>query len=159
MFLMAHNMTLDAFDIAILKQLQMNGALTNAELSERVHLSPSQCSRRKAALEAAGYIERYTAQLNPALLGFDLRAITRVVLHRHSDQNAEDFAKFITRHDAIRAAYSVSGDSDYVLEIHLQDLARFADFIHTQLLVQPMVAQVRSEIVLKTLKSEPGVPI
>lgn len=154
-----HESELDGFDRAILRALQRDGSLTNAALSEVVHLSPSQVSRRRAALEKAGIIEGYTAQLNAAALGFGLRAITRVNLTSHSGRNDETFASFVKARPQVRAAYSVSGDADYVLHIHVRDLEAFADFIHRHLLPHPQVAQVRSEIVLMTLKDHEGLPL
>jgi len=150
-------MQLDGFDTAILVALQRDGAMTNAALAEVVNLSASQCSRRRAALEQAGVIEGYAARLSAAKLGFGLRAIIRVNLSSHGQRKEDDFARFVTSQPAIRSAFSVSGDADYVLDLRVRDLESFADFIHGQLLPHPQVAQVRSEIVLKTLKDEPGV--
>ena len=154
-----HEISIDAFDRAILKALQRDASLTNAQLSELVNLSPSQCSRRRARLEAERAIAGYSARLAPGRLGFGLRAITRVNLSTHNEKTDESFVSFLSRHDAVREAYSVSGDADYVLVILARDLAAFAEFIHRDLLPHPQVAQVRSEIVLRTMKAEPGLPI
>lgn len=150
-------MQLDRFDIAILVALQRDGATTNAALAEIVNFSASQCSRRRAALEAAGVIEGYSARLNAAKLGFGLRAIIRVNLSSHGQGKESDFARFVASQPQIRSAFSVSGDADYVLDIRSHDLEAFADFVHRHLLPHPQVAQVRSEIVLKTLKDDQGV--
>ncbi|MCF3975036.1 Lrp/AsnC family transcriptional regulator [Paracoccus salsus] len=152
-------MILDRFDAAILAALQRDGAMTNAALAEVVNLSASQCSRRRAALEQAGVIEGYSARLNAARLGYGLRAIIRVNLSGHGQGKQNDFALFVASHPQIRSAYSVSGDADYVLDVRARDLDAFAEFMHGQLLPHPQVAQVRSEIVLKTLKDERGVAI
>ena len=151
-------MTLDSFDTAILAALQRDGAMTNAALAEVVNLSPSQCSRRRAALEQAGVIEGYSARLNAARLGFGLRAIIRVNLSSHGQRKDDDFARFVESHAQIRSAFSVSGDADYVLDVRVRDLEAFADFVHGHLLPHPQVSQVRSEIVLKTLKDDRGLP-
>ncbi|WP_240643658.1 Lrp/AsnC family transcriptional regulator [Paracoccus siganidrum] len=150
---------MDSFDHAILAALQRDGTMTNAALAEVVNLSASQCSRRRAALEEAGVIEGYTARLNPAALGYGLRAVIRVNLRSHGQGKDDDFARFVTGHPMIRSAFSVSGDADYVLDIRARDLDAFADFIHRHLLPHPQVAQVRSEIVLKTLKDERGLAL
>lgn len=152
-------MELDHFDIAILGALQRDGAMTNAALAEVVNLSASQCSRRRAALEQSGVIEGYAARLNAIKLGFGLRAIIRVNLSSHGQTKEDDFARFVASHAQIRSAFSVSGDADYVLDVRTRDLEAFADFVHRQLLPHPQVAQVRSEIVLKTLKDDKGVPV
>ncbi len=150
-------MKLDSFDIAILVALQKDGAMTNAGLSEVVNLSASQCSRRRAALEQAGIIEGYTARLSATKLGYGLRAIIRVNLSSHGQNNENDFARFVARHQQIRSAFSVAGDADYILDVRVRDLDAFAEFVHGHLLPHPQVSQVRSEIVLLTLKDEKGV--
>ncbi|MBM9596163.1 Lrp/AsnC family transcriptional regulator [Roseitranquillus sediminis] len=150
---------MDRFDLALLRALQTDGSMTNAALAEAVGLSASQCSRRRAALEASGVIAGYRARLDPAALGFGLRAIIRVNLRTHGQEQEAAFARFLAEHDQIRAAHSVSGDADYILDVHVRSLEAFADLIHTRLLPHPQVAQVRSEIVLRTLKDDAGLPL
>jgi DNA-binding Lrp family transcriptional regulator len=156
---MPQEITLDTFDRALLRALQRDASLTNAGLAELVNLSPSQCSRRRTALEQAGVIEGYAARLDARKLGLGLRAIVRVNLSAHSERTDDAFAVFVAGDDAVRAAYSVSGDADYVLEVHVRDLDAFAAFIHRRLLPHPMVTQVRSEIVLQVTKEERRLPI
>ena len=153
------DMELDSFDVAILVALQRDGAMTHAALAEVVNLSASQCSRRRAALEQAGVIEGYSARLSAAKLGYGLRALIRVNLSSHGQTKEDDFARFVASHPQIRSAFSVAGDADYVLDVRTRDLEAFADFIHRHLLPHPQVSQVRSEIVLRTLKDERGVPL
>jgi DNA-binding Lrp family transcriptional regulator len=145
-------MRVDSFDRAILGALQRDGAMTNAALAEVVNLSASQCSRRRAALEAAGLIEGYTARLNASKLGLGLRAVVRVNLKDHGRRSDGDFGAFIEAAPEVASAFSVSGSADYILDIRVRDLEAFAEFIHGQLLPHPLVSQVRSDIVLKTLK-------
>lgn len=149
--------SIDSYDAAILNALQRDGSMTNAALAEVVNLSSSQCSRRRAALEAAGVIEGYSARINPRALGFGLRAITRVNLRGHGREDS--FLDFLEGREEVRMAHSASGDSDYILDVYVRDLDAFADFIHNALLPHPQVGQVRSEIVLRTVKNSPGVPI
>lgn len=104
-----HGISLDRYDLAILSVLQKNSALTNSELGERVSLSPSQCSRRKARLEAEGVIKGYSARLDASSLGFGLRAITRVNLKAHGESMDDDFVTLLTKHAMVREAYSVWG--------------------------------------------------
>lgn len=150
---------LDDFDLRILSALQQDAALTSAELSAIVHLSPSQCSRRKAALEEAGIIEGYRARLSARKLGFTLQAITRVNLRDHGEKIASGFAAFLERHGEVEEAWSVSGDADYILKIRARGLEEFAEFIHRHLLPHPDVSQVRSDIVLTVLKEDRGLPV
>ena len=156
---MAQETGIDQFDYAILDALQGDASLTNAQLSERVNLSASQCSRRRSSLESQGIIKGYQAVLNAESLGFGMRAITRVTLAGQQQDHDAAFARFVETQPAIRAAYSVSGEADYILELHVRDLPEFAEFIHTRLLPHPSVAQVRSEIVLKTMKEKRLLPL
>jgi DNA-binding Lrp family transcriptional regulator len=145
-------MPLDRYDQRILQALQKDGSLTNGSLSEIVHLSPSQCSRRRAALEEAGLIEGYHARLNARELGFTIRAIIRINLRMHGQDTDKNFSRWVERQPEVQSAFSVSGDADYVLDVRMKDLEAYSDFIHERLLIQPQVAQVRSDFVLKTLK-------
>lgn len=145
-------MRMDSFDRAILDALQRDGGMTNAALAEVVNLSASQCSRRRAALEAAELIEGYAARLNAQKLGFGLRAVVRVNLKDHGRRSDGDFGAFLEAAREVSSAFSVSGDADYILDVRVPDLEAFAEFVHGRLLPHPLVSQVRSDIVLKTLK-------
>lgn len=151
---MARAISLDHYDHAILAALQRDGAMTAAALSELVNLSPSQCARRRAALESAGIVRGYAARLDAEALGFGLRAIVRVNLRSHGQEGDADFARFLGTAAPVQAAFSVAGDADYVLMLRCRDLTEFAAFVHDRLLPHPQVAQVRSEIVLRTVKDE-----
>lgn len=154
-----HKILEDHFDHAILKALQEDATRTNAELAEIVHLSASQCSRRRSRLETAGLITGYAARLDAKALGFGLRAVIRVSLAAHGESEADDFHALLDRCAEVRSAFSVSGDADYILLVLTEDLEAFADFVHRKLLPHPHIMQLRSEIVLKVLKEEPGVPL
>lgn len=154
-----HENRIDSYDRAILAALQRDGAMTNAALAEAINLSASQCSRRRSALEAAGLIEGYSARLSPARLGFGLRAVVRVTLNDHGKTADGDFARLVDTAPEVVSAFSVSGDADYILDVHVRDLETFAEFVHARLLPHPVVGQVRSEIVLKTLKDRRGLDL
>jgi DNA-binding Lrp family transcriptional regulator len=146
------SISLDSYDHAILSALSADSTQTSAQLSQIVNLSASQCARRKARLEEIGIISGYSARTSHEALGFTLRAITRVNLTQHNEDIANKFARFLEATPEIEAAWSVSGDADYVLNVLTRDLKSFAEFIHKRLLPQPNVTQVKSEIVLLTLK-------
>ena len=105
-------MSIDSFDLAILDALQRDGAMTNAALSEVVNLSPSQCSRRRAALEDAGLIRGYAARLNAVKLGLGFRAITRVNLQSHGQGRDDNFVRFIESQPQVARR---SNSTDYSL--------------------------------------------
>lgn len=151
--------TLDSYDVRLLQALQADGSLSNNALAEIVHLSPSQCSRRRAALEAAGVIERYRACLSTEALGLNLYGIVRLNLKTHDQVSDAALSKWLGAQPEIQAAYSLSGDADYLLTVRVANLESFSHFIHEKLLRQPQIAQVRSEIVLKTLKDSQVLPV
>ena len=149
-------MSLDLTDLRLLALLQDNASLSNAEVAERIQLSPSQCSRRRAGLEAAGYIRGYRADLDARKLGYGIDAFTRVTLSKHSDTTADDFARFLEGLGEVLAAHSVAGDADYLLHLRVRSLDELAEFVHKRLLPHPHVHQVRSDVVLKTIKENRG---
>jgi DNA-binding Lrp family transcriptional regulator len=147
---------LDPLDLKILAVLQDDAALSNAELAAQVGLSPSQISRRRTGLEEAGYIRAYRADLDAAMLGYGIEVFTRVSLSKHSEATAEDFAHFLEGLDEVQQAHSVAGDADYLLHIRVRSLDELAELVHKRLLPHPHVLQVRSDIVLRTIKENRG---
>ena len=152
-------MDLDSFDRRILAALQADASLTNAALSERANLSPSQCSRRRIALEEAGYIRGYRAELDAARLGYAVEAFSRVTLIDHVEGTAEDITGFFDGLSEVLAAYTLTGDADYLLHVRVRSLDDLAAFVHRRLLPHPKVAQVRSDIVLQRAGRTKGVPL
>jgi DNA-binding Lrp family transcriptional regulator len=151
-----HKLSLDPLDLRLLSLLQEDASLSNAQLAERIGLSASQCSRRRAGLEEAGYIRAYRADLDARKLGYGIEAFTRVTLSKHSDATAEDFAHFLEGLGEVLAAHSVAGDADYLLHIRVRSLDELGEFVLKRLLPHPHVHQVRSDIVLKTIKENRG---
>jgi len=151
--------TLDSFDVKLLTALQADASATNADLAERVGLSPSQVSRRRSALEAAGIIERYRAVLDPVRLGLAITVFVHVSLDTHSRDNAKLFADLVGADPNILEAYSLTGEADYFLKVLVEDLSDLSRIVNEVLLPHPAVARVRSEIVLQTLKKDGPVPV
>lgn len=150
---------LDGFDLKLLAALQADGRLTNAELGERVGLSASQCSRRRIRLETIGVIQGYQAKLSSERLGFGLTALVQVTLAEHSRQNAAAFRAFLHGIDQVQEAYTLAGDSDYVLKIVVRELGDLAKLINDRFLPNPSISRIRSSIVLETLKSTSRIPL
>jgi DNA-binding Lrp family transcriptional regulator len=150
---------IDGFDAKLLRALQGDGRLTNQELAEAVGLSPSQCSRRRAALEAAGIIRRYRAELDGAGLGFGLLVFVQVTMNTHSRDNARHFRTLVAGVPAIQECYALTGDADYLLKVLLTGLPQLADLVNEVLLPHDSVAHVRSSIVFETLKNSNEVPL
>jgi DNA-binding Lrp family transcriptional regulator len=151
--------SLDAFDLKILRALQDDGRLTNQELADVAGLSASQCSRRRMRLEEEKVISGYRAELASEALGFGVIAFIQITLATHSPDNAKKFRALVNRIDDIQEAYSLTGDSDYVLKAVLRDLKSLSDIVNDVLMPHPSVAHVRSSIVLDRLKESGKLPL
>ncbi|MCP5083098.1 MAG: Lrp/AsnC family transcriptional regulator [Alphaproteobacteria bacterium] len=152
-------MHIDKFDQKILAALQLDGGATNQDLSDRVGLSPSQCSRRRTQLEAGGVIQGYSAKLNPDALGLGVTVFISITLARHSKVNSERFRALMERLDEVQEAHSMTGDMDYLVKVTVADLAALSQFINDVLLPHEAVHQVHSTIVLNTIKRNGGLPL
>lgn len=153
------SLTVDSFDIRILKELQGDGRLTNAELSERIGLSPSPCLRRTKRLEEEGLIAGYQARLDASRLGLGVLAFIQVHLERQVEEAARDFEAAVLERPEVIACYSVTGDSDYLLHVVCEDLEDFAHFAHDVLMALPGVRGVRSSLALKRVKESGVLPL
>jgi DNA-binding Lrp family transcriptional regulator len=154
-----HDIGIDAFDLKILDALQADGSLTNGDLSGCVGLSPSQCSRRRAALEASGLIARYGAELSAEKLGLDVLVFVEVTLAAHSPDNAEKFRRLIERLEEVQEAYSLTGASDYLVKLTVPNLRVLARILNEVFLPHESVAHVRSSVVLDRLKQTSKLPL
>jgi DNA-binding Lrp family transcriptional regulator len=151
--------SIDAFDRKMLALLQEDARLTNSELSERVHLSPSQCSRRRQRLEEEGYIRGYSARLDRERLGFPLVNFISVTLATHNRDNARRFADLIRRLPEVQEAHALTGEMDYVLKVVTPDLKSLSEFVSGILLPHDSVQHVKTAIVLETLKETGALPL
>ena len=150
---------LDRTDVRILHELQRDGRLPIVALAERVALSPTACQRRVERLEESGVIERYAAMLNPAALGFEIQAFVQVRIERQSKEVTEGFEDAVRKLPEVRACYVMTGDLDFLLHIFVPDLKAFSDFAMHRLISVPGVRDVRSSLVLESLKSDEGFSI
>lgn len=150
---------LDAYDLRILRELQRDGRLTNIELSEKIALSASQCSRRRSRLEASGVICGYQASLDPHKVGLDLLVVISVTLATHNRDNARKFAQLVNDLPEVLEAYALTGEMDYHLKVATRGLAGLSRFVNEVLLPHDSVQHVKTSIVLDTLKRFEGLPL
>jgi len=150
---------IDHTDLRLLACLQEAARLSNVELSERVHLSPSQCHRRLRRLEQAGLIRGYAALLDRERLGFGVVAFVNVTLEKQSEHPAQAFNQAVQELPEILECHAVSGEADYLLRVVAADLKAFSDFLMHRLLRLPMVAHVRSSILLDEVKATTALPL
>lgn len=150
---------IDQFDRKILSLLQEDARLTNNDLSERVNLSPSQCSRRRQRLEEAGLIKGYRAVLDRERLGFPLVNVISVTLATHNRDNARRFAELLRGLPEVQEAHALTGEMDYVLKVVTRDLKSLSEFVNDVLLPHESVQHVKTAIVLETLKEAGPLPL
>jgi Lrp/AsnC family leucine-responsive transcriptional regulator len=151
--------TLDRTDLRMLAVLQSEGRITNAELAERVSLSPSACLRRLQRLEADRVISGYAAQVDPQAVGLGLQAFVRVQLSKHESTVVEGFVERVNAWDEVVACHALTGAMDYLLHVYVADLADFSRFLLDHLLNASGVADVNSSFVLRTVKRSPSLPL
>ena len=150
---------MDMFDLRILDALQRDGRLTNNELAEKAGLSASQCSRRRAQLEADGIIRAYHASLDPEAVGLKVQAFVQVTLATHSPDNSRRFHALIAGVDAVQEAFAVTGEADYLVKVIVEDLPALARLLNDVFLPNESVAHVRSSVALTCLKDSRVLPL
>ncbi len=151
-------MSLDPIDSRLLALLQRHGQATGQDLGEALHLSPSQIGRRRARLEAEGYIRTYRAVLDAARLGLGVQAFVQVQMAAHAPEAARAFATLVAGRDEITSVWILTGEADYLLRIYCADLAALNRIIQDVLLPHPAVARVQSQIVMDQLKRDAPLP-
>lgn len=150
---------LDAIDLRILAELQADGRITNVELSRRARITAPPCLRRMRALEKAGYIKGYHADLDAKALGFEVQAFVFVGLSSQKDADLKAFEESARSWPQVRECYMLSGEVDFLLKCAARDLSSFQSFITDTLTAARNVASVKSSLVIHASKYAPGVPI
>jgi Lrp/AsnC family leucine-responsive transcriptional regulator len=162
---------LDKTDRKILAILQADGRASNQDVADQVSLSPSPCLRRIKRLEEAGVIRQYVALLDPVQIGLGLLAYVNVRLEKHSEgANAAgakrksgsphaDFALSVEDWPEVVACYAMTGEMDYLLRVHVEDMEHFSRFMMKTLLIHPSVADVKSSFALQRIKDTTALPI
>ena len=152
-------MELDATDRRILSALQKDGRQTNAELSERVNLSPSACHRRVQRLEAEGLIDAYVALLNARKIGRPTTVFVEITLSGQADEVLEAFEREVRRIPDVLECHLMAGTADYLLKVVAEDTDDFAR-IHRQYLARlPGVQQMHSSFALRTVFKTTAIPV
>lgn len=149
---------LDAIDRHILRDLQEDGRMTNVELAARAGISAPPCLRRVRALEKAGYIRGYNADLNAKALGFDVSVFAMVGLHSQAESDLVAFERRAAGWPLVRDCFMLAGEVDFLLKIVAHDWDEYQNFLTSELTAAPNVAQVKSSLAIRASKTLPGVP-
>jgi Lrp/AsnC family transcriptional regulator, leucine-responsive regulatory protein len=152
-------MQIDATDRALLRQLQRDSTRSMQVLAEAVGLSASSCHRRIKALEDAGLITGYRAELNAAKLGFSMLFFIEISLNSQSEKALDAFEAAVRDAPEVQECHLMAGQSDYLLRVACRDHEDF-ERVHKRLLARlPGVARVLSNMSIRAVKSEPGLDI
>jgi DNA-binding Lrp family transcriptional regulator len=149
---------LDAIDRKILSELQGDGRMTNVELASRVGISAPPCLRRVRALEEQGYITGYHAAVDARALGFEVQVFAMVGLERQAEADLTAFENRCKAWPLVRECHMLNGEVDFILKCVAPDLSTFQRFLTEDLTAAPNVTSVKTSLVIRGAKDEPGVP-
>ncbi len=150
---------LDRIDRQILNDLQADGRITNVELAQRAGISAPPCLRRVRALETAGFIRGYHADIEPKALGYNVNVFAHVGLSSQAEPDLEAFEALVRQWPEVRECHMLAGETDFLLKVVARDWDAYQNFLTTRLTAAPNVSHVKSALSIRTSKSEPGVPI
>ena len=149
---------LDPIDRKILAELQADGRMTNVELAKRVGISAPPCLRRVRTLEEQGYIRGYHADVDPRELGFEVQVFVSVGLQSQAEIDLRAFEDRCRAWPLVRECHMLNGEVDFILKCVAPDLSTFQSFLTGELLTAPNVGSVKTSLVIRGAKDEPGVP-
>ena len=152
-------MKLDHIDHKILRHLQENARITNADLADRVGLSPTPCLRRLRRLEADGVIKGYHTEIDREALGINVTVIILVKLEREDDKTLREFEKAIKDRTEVMECYLVTGKFDYFIRVVVPSLAAYETFLSETMLRMPNIATVESSFTLREVERKIVMPI
>jgi Lrp/AsnC family leucine-responsive transcriptional regulator len=145
--------TLDKFDIAILRELQADGRLTNTELSTRVGLSAAPCWRRVRALEEGGYIKGYRAEIDRHKIGLGVLAFVRLDADRNNGDVTRQLEEAIRAIPEVISCHYISGTGTFELQVVSRDLNSFSQFAREVLINLPNVKDLHTSFSLGEVKA------
>ena len=151
--------TLDKFDIAILTELQADARLTNAELAQRVGLSAAPCWRRVRALEEAGFIKGYRAEIDRHKIGLGVLAFVRLDAERTTGDATRQLEESIRKLPEIVSCHYISGTGTFELQVMAEDLEAFSKFALQKLINMPNVKDIHTSFSLGEVKASSALPL
>ncbi|MGL5817351.1 MAG: Lrp/AsnC family transcriptional regulator [Phycicoccus sp.] len=150
---------MDAVDRRILRELQRDGRVSNVDLAERVGLSPSPCLRRVRALEDAGVIAGYRAVLDPAAVGRGFEVVVSATLRQAETSAIAAFEQAVSALGDVVEVRRMMGTPDYLIRVVVADLAAYERLYSQHLMALPGVERVSSQIAMKVVKPDAGLPV
>lgn len=149
----------DQLDHAIIKELQMNGRISVADLARKIHLSPPAVYQRMKRLERAGVIRQYVALVDRESAGYDLLCFVRVSLQPHNKEQLDEFQAAIVDHPAVLECYHTAGAYDLLLKVIVRKPKELEQFISEHLMTIGGVNQIETSMVLNEMKSTTAIKV
>ncbi len=149
----------DRTDRQILRLLQSDGRMSNTDVAERVHLSPSACLRRIKRLEEEGLIEGYRMLLSQQAIGKPTNVFVEITLKNQNEEMLDAFERAVIQCPDIMECYLMAGDADYVVRVIATDVADYERIHRTYLSRLPGVARLRSSFALRTVCHKTALPL
>jgi len=150
---------LDRIDRRILADLQADGRMTNVDLARRAGISAPPCLRRVRALEEAGYIRGYHADIDPSALGYNVTVFAHVGLSSQAEADLKGFEDLVRSWPEVRECHMLAGETDFLLKVVAHDWDDYQRFLTTRLTAAPNINHVKSALAIRSAKVQPGVPI
>lgn len=150
---------LDKIDLRILHDLQADGRMTNVDLAKNAGISAPPCLRRVRALEEAGFIRGYHADLNAEALGYGVTVFAQVGLTSQAESDLVAFEELVAQWPQVRECYMLAGETDFLLRIVATDWDSYNRFLTSELTSAPNVSHVKSALAIRASKHDVGVPI
>ena len=152
-------MTLEKQDRTLVRRLQRDCRRSNQALAEETGMSASACWRRVKALEEQGVLTGYVALADTKKAGFAVSAIVHVILARHERGHVDTFVGMIRDREEVIDCFATTGEADYHLRVVAEDMEGYNAFLDDFLFQIPGVASVRTNIVLKEIKTGVALPV
>lgn len=151
--------SLDDTDYKILEILQKRGRITNIDLSKEIGLSPAPTLERVKKLERENYIKGYHSEVNLDKLGITVKALIQVTLIHQKETEIHRFIEDVMKINEVVECYQVTGEYDYHLKVYSRDISTLNRLITDRISKIPQVAQIKSHIILNTIKHSFVAPI
>jgi DNA-binding Lrp family transcriptional regulator len=153
------NNVLNETDLAILRELQKDGRISNVELASRIGLSPPATHARLKRLQSQGYIRRYVAILDQEKVGFDMTCFVNISLRMHGPDELSGFRDSVDELPEVLDCYHVTGEFDYLLRVVVRNRRELQQFVEQKLTPIPGVARIYTSLVLEEIKSTTMMPL
>lgn len=150
---------LNETDLAILREVQKDGRISNVRLANRIELSPPATHARLRRLQAHGYIKKYVALLDQEKMGFDMTCFVNISLRMHGTEELTGFRNSVQELSQVLDCYHVTGEFDYLLRIVVRNRKELQRFVEHQLTPIPGVARIYTSLVLDEIKSSTALPL